>query len=122
MAAPYRVLVSGASGMVGRALVGALAVPSAFNRFNPEVHLLVRHRPTHTREVWWDPMEMRIDLAGCENFDAVVHLAGEAAGGGGGWRRGKQHTSTGRGGGSVVQPPCGPTRAASSTWARNHGR
>lgn len=79
MAAPYRVLVSGASGMVGRALVGALAVPSAFNRFNPEVHLLVRHRPTHSREVWWDPMEMRIDLAGCENFDAVVHLAGEGA-------------------------------------------
>lgn len=82
-AAKYRVLVSGATGMIGRALVGSLATPSAFNRFNPEICYLVRRRPEYANEVYWNPYEMHIDLAGCEGFDAVVHLAGENVGSGG---------------------------------------
>lgn len=75
----FRVLVSGASGMVGRALCGALSVPTAFNRFNPEVCRLVRRQPQFENEVYWDPYEMRIDLAKVEGFDAVVHLAGASS-------------------------------------------
>jgi uncharacterized protein len=82
-AAKYRVLVSGATGLIGRALVGSLATPSAFNRFNPEICFLVRRRPEYANEVYWNPYEMHIDLAGCEGFDAVVHLAGENVGSGG---------------------------------------
>jgi uncharacterized protein len=33
----YRVLVSGASGMIGRALVAELARPTVANRFSPEI-------------------------------------------------------------------------------------
>lgn len=85
MATPrFRVLVSGANGMVGRALVAALSRPSASNHFKPEVFRLVRHTPAFADEVWYNPMEQRIDLARCEGFDAVVHLAGENVGSGDG--------------------------------------
>jgi len=70
--------------MVGRALVKSLSVPSAFNYFKPEVYELVRHTPKHKNEVFWDPYEMRIDLKGMDDFDAVVHLAGENVGSGDG--------------------------------------
>jgi hypothetical protein len=44
----------------------------------------VRHTPAFADEVWYNPMEQRIDLARCEGFDAVVHLAGENVGSGDG--------------------------------------
>ena len=78
-----RVLVSGASGMVGRALVAALSVPSAANGFAPAVSTLVRRPARAANEVFWDGAS-RIDLAACEGFDAVVHLAGENVGSGSG--------------------------------------
>ncbi len=71
-----RVLVSGASGMVGRALCAELSTPSAANAFQPQVLRLVRRQPRDDSEVYWDPYEMRIDLKKCEGVDAVVHLAG----------------------------------------------
>jgi len=79
-----RVLVSGASGLIGRALTAALGAPTAANGFAPEVHALVR-RPARAgaREVFWDAAA-RIDVDACEGFDAVVHLAGENVGSGGG--------------------------------------
>lgn len=80
-----RVLVSGASGMVGRALTKQLSIPSAFNFFKPEVCTLVRHTPRNKNEIYWDPYEMRIDLGAIEDFDAVVHLAGENIGSGDGF-------------------------------------
>lgn len=93
-----RVLVSGAGGMVGRALVSELSRPSAVNHFNPQVYRLVRRKPENEREVFWDPYEMRIDLKRCEGFDAVVHLAGENVGSGEGflaftgrWTERKKH-------------------------------
>jgi len=78
----FRVLVSGASGMVGRALVAALSSPSAENRFNPQVCALVRRPPRSASEIFWDPVAGRIDIAALEGFDAVVHLAGENVGSG----------------------------------------
>jgi nucleoside-diphosphate-sugar epimerase len=72
-----RVLVSGATGMVGRALVEHLAKPTLANNFAPEVFSLVR-RTTGLKpnEISWDPYEHRIDIKRLEGFDAVVHLAG----------------------------------------------
>ena len=80
----YRVLVSGATGLVGRALVASLRVPKGVNGFNPQVSRLVRTPPTPgSPDVWWDG-EARIDVSRLEGFDAVVHLAGENVGSGDG--------------------------------------
>jgi hypothetical protein len=79
-----KILVSGASGMVGRALVASLRTPNAMNNFKPEVLTLVRRSPTKSSEVWWNPMEGQIDLKPLEGVQAVVHLAGENIGSGDG--------------------------------------
>lgn len=113
---PFRVLVSGASGMVGRALIAALSVPSAVNRFRPEVFRLVRRPPTSPFEIQWCPMSQNIDLARCEGFDAVVHLAGENVGSGDGllaftgrWTDAKRHRilESRRRGTQLIAQACG---------------
>ena len=93
-----RVLVSGATGLVGRALCASLRTPSAVNGFAPDVWTLVRPRARgaaarpSAREVAWDPSESRIDLAGVDGFDAVVHLAGAPLGAApGGWSASQKH-------------------------------
>lgn len=99
MSAPrFKVLISGATGLVGRRLVESLSVPSAFNSFNPEIYTLVRGQPKKSTEIFWDPYEMRIDIRKCEDFDAVIHLAGENIGSGEGmlaftgrWTERKKH-------------------------------
>jgi uncharacterized protein (TIGR01777 family) len=66
-----RILVSGASGLVGRALVPAL------RERGHAVRRLVRGE-AHAPDARWDPAAGTLDgdaLAGC---DAVVHLAGES--------------------------------------------
>lgn len=70
-----RILVSGASGMVGTALIDSLRKPST--GLTPQISRLVRHDPQGPDEVFWDPYEMRIDVDAAEGFDAVVHLAGK---------------------------------------------
>lgn len=66
-----RVAVSGASGLIGGALVDAL-------RADGHVVLrLVRGSPAADDELAWDPAAGRLDPAGLEGLDAVVHLAGE---------------------------------------------
>jgi uncharacterized protein (TIGR01777 family) len=64
------ITVSGASGMIGRALVPSLTASGH------EVRRLVRRTPG-PGEVRWDPAGNAIDAAGLAGVDAVVHLAGE---------------------------------------------
>jgi uncharacterized protein (TIGR01777 family) len=69
-----RIAVTGASGLIGRALAADLAGRGH------DVVRLVRRPPRGPDEVAWDPAEGRLDpavLAGC---GAVVHLAGAGVG------------------------------------------
>ena len=66
-----KVLISGASGLVGSALSAVL------EKDGHEVHRLVRRTPDGAREVFWNQKEGSIDPKGVSGFDAVVHLAGE---------------------------------------------
>ncbi|MFE5794491.1 TIGR01777 family oxidoreductase [Streptomyces sp. NPDC056503] len=69
-----RVAVTGASGLIGAALVRSLRADGH------EVLRLVR-RPARTAdEVEWDPRRLYVDGAGLVGVDAVVHLAGAGVG------------------------------------------
>ena len=69
-----RLLVTGASGLIGSALVRSLADQH-------EVVRLTRSEPQGTGEFRWDPMAGEIDPEALEGVDAVVHLAGETVAG-----------------------------------------
>lgn len=67
-----KIVVSGATGLIGSALTAAL------QRRDHEVVPLVRRRPAAgERAIAWDPEHGTIDRAGLEAADVVVHLAGE---------------------------------------------
>jgi hypothetical protein len=66
-----RVAIAGASGLIGGALVPALADSGN------EVVRLVRRAPKTKDEVRWDPEAGAIDAAALEGLDAVVNLSGE---------------------------------------------
>ncbi|MBO3745633.1 TIGR01777 family oxidoreductase [Streptosporangiaceae bacterium NEAU-GS5] len=69
-----RVVVSGASGLLGSALVTALEASGT------EVTRLVRRSANGPGEVSWDPAKGHLDPAQLEGADAVVHLAGAGIG------------------------------------------
>lgn len=69
-----RVAVTGASGLIGSALVPHL------RSAGHEVSRLVRSSPAHPDEIRWDPGAGTVDLAALEGVDAVVHLAGAGVG------------------------------------------
>jgi uncharacterized protein len=68
-----RILITGASGLVGSALQPYLSTRG--NVVTP----IVRRRPAPgTDAIFWDPAAGDIDAAAMEGADAVVHLAGES--------------------------------------------
>ncbi|MBV2353627.1 TIGR01777 family oxidoreductase [Streptomyces sp. J2-1] len=69
-----RIVVAGASGLIGGALVRSLAADGH------EVVRLVRREPRGADEVRWDPERQRVDTAGLVGCDAVVNLAGAGIG------------------------------------------
>ncbi len=70
--APWRVAISGSTGLIGTALVESL------RRDGHEMRRLVRSRSrAASRDIYWDPAKGELDSSGLEGVDAVVHLAGE---------------------------------------------
>jgi uncharacterized protein (TIGR01777 family) len=66
------ILVTGASGLIGTALVSSLTSSGH------EVTRLVRGQPkAGEKAAHWDPIAGSIDASALEGLDAVVHLAGE---------------------------------------------
>jgi uncharacterized protein len=66
-----RILVTGATGLIGRALVSSLKSGGV------EVTSLVRGTPTGTDQIHWDPARP-LASESVAGFDAIVHLAGES--------------------------------------------
>lgn len=67
-----KILISGATGLVGKALTKSVTSDGH------EVVRLVRRKPSAAAEIEWHPNEGRIDSERLEGVDAVVHLAGES--------------------------------------------
>lgn len=67
------ILVSGSHGLIGSALVPALAA-----RGDRVVRLVRDPSPSSHDQIGWDPASGRIDVSALEGIDAVVHLAGES--------------------------------------------
>jgi len=67
-----KVLISGASGLVGKALQEAL------KNAGDQVLCLVRNqKDVSTEAVFWNPADGLVDIASLEGFDAFINLAGE---------------------------------------------
>ena len=66
-----KILISGSSGLIGRALTAALEGDGRATA------ALVRPSSASSDGVRWDPDAGTIDAAALEGFDAVIHLAGE---------------------------------------------
>jgi uncharacterized protein (TIGR01777 family) len=69
-----KIAVTGASGLVGAALVPALEAAGH------EVIRLVRRPPASTQELEWDPQAGTIDAAGLAGTHGAVHLSGATIG------------------------------------------
>lgn len=69
-----RIAVTGASGLIGSALVPALQARGHV------VQRLVRRPATGPDEITWDPRAGTVDLAALAGVEAVVHLAGAGVG------------------------------------------
>lgn len=72
---PLRILVSGASGLLGSALLPLLSTGGH------EIWRLVRRRPEQkAREVYWNPARGELNLQDLPHFDGVIHLAADNIG------------------------------------------
>lgn len=74
MALPQRIAVTGASGLIGTALIGHLKSEGH------TVQKMVRRSVVSADEIQWDPRAGTVDLAALEGVDAVIHLAGANVG------------------------------------------
>jgi len=67
---PQRIAVTGASGLIGSALVGYLKSQGH------TVQRLVRRPALSSEEITWDPLAGTVDMEALAGVDAVIHLAG----------------------------------------------
>jgi uncharacterized protein (TIGR01777 family) len=67
---PQRIAITGASGLIGNALVGYLKSQGH------TVQRLVRRAAVSSEEITWDPIAGTVDLEALAGVDAVIHLAG----------------------------------------------
>jgi len=67
---PQRIAVTGASGLIGTALVGYLKSQGH------TVQRLVRRAAVTSEEITWDPIAGTVDMEALAGVDAVIHLAG----------------------------------------------
>src|SRR5436309_15974984 len=73
MRSHMKILISGSHGLVGTALRKSLQAEGH------EVVRLVRHAPEKSSaEVEWSPDRYSIAISRLEDFDALIHLAGES--------------------------------------------
>lgn len=70
MLPPQRIAVTGASGLIGNALVGYLKAQGH------TVQRLVRRAAVSSEEITWDPIAGTVDLEALAGVNAVIHLAG----------------------------------------------
>lgn len=70
MLPPQRIAVTGASGLIGSALVGHLKSQGH------TVQRLVRRPAISSEEISWDPIAGTVDMDALDGVDAVIHLAG----------------------------------------------
>lgn len=69
-----RILISGASGLIGKALVSHLESDGH------DVVKLVRRNPKSLSEVSWNPAKHELDVSKLGNIDAVINLSGAGVG------------------------------------------
>jgi uncharacterized protein (TIGR01777 family) len=74
MSVPQRIAVTGASGLIGTALVGHLKSEGH------TVQRLVRRAVVAQDEIQWDPKTGYVDIEALRGVDAVIHLAGVGVG------------------------------------------
>lgn len=79
-----KLVVSGASGLIGSALVPALRAGGH------EVRRLVRHAVAAPDEITWDPSNGQLDTAALEGVDGIINLAGANVGAGR-WTEKRRH-------------------------------
>ena len=69
-----RIAITGASGLIGTALVGKLKSDGY------TVQRLVRRPTVSSEEIFWNPVTQEIDIDALAGVDAVIHLAGAGVG------------------------------------------
>ena len=74
MLPPQRIAITGASGLIGTALVGYLKSQGH------TVQRLVRRAAVSSEEITWDPIAGTVDMDALAGVDAVIHLAGAGVG------------------------------------------
>ncbi len=74
MPVPQRIAITGASGLIGTALVGFLKSEGH------TVQKLVRRPVVSPDEIQWDPKTGYVDIDALRGVDAVIHLAGVGVG------------------------------------------